>query len=210
MITAINKFDLDKDIRFITYAKFWIAKYIINAINKERNIISLPDRIMSKKIRILSAIDALNNKLKRMPTIDEVSHETGLSVDKINYILNVTMPLVSLNNPINDDCSIELQDVLSSEELSLEDMVIRNIDNEKLKQVIHSSLSEKEINVLYMRYGINGPIKTLQEIGNLYGITREGARLIISKAIKKLKQNWNECTVFAYEENKLVKKGGNL
>lgn len=210
MITAINKFDLDKDIRFITYAKFWIEKYIINAINKERNIISLPDRIMSKKIRILSVIDGLNNKLKRMPTIDEVSHETGLSVDKINYILNITMPLVSLNIPINDDCSIELQDVLSSEELSLEDMVIRNIDNEKLKQVIHSSLSEKEINILYMRYGINGPIKTLQEIGNLYGITREGARLIISKAIKKLKQNWNECTVLAYEKNKLVKKGGNL
>lgn len=207
MIIAIRKFDISQEIKFISYAKFWIAKYVMKAIKETKNVIKIPDSIICAEVKITKAFDSLSNKLQRTPTIEEISAETHLSIDKIGYVLKVSEPVDSLNRPLKEDSIEELQDFLVSEELPVDELVIKKMEEEKLMSEIHSCLTEKEITFLYLRYGITEKAKTLQEIGDLYGVTRERVRQIISKAIKKLKQNWNEGPDFVYEENNLVKKG---
>lgn len=194
LIEAAKRFDPSKGVRFISYAIWWIKQSILNAISVEGDIIKKPSKIQSISQKINNAYYYLKDSLNREPSVEEIQNflkRENVEIDKetIESNLFFKQHFVSLDTPILDsDESIFLSDIIS--QTGTEDIEKDLKDEDLLKSVneLLDSLSEREKQIIIHRFGLYGEEpKTLKEVGEIVGISRERVRQIEKRLIKKLR-----------------------
>ena len=190
LIIATDHFDVKRNTKFSTYAECWIKQAITRALTDKKRIIRIPHHIYDKTSKYRKVEDALENKLHREPTTEEIAKEMGISVSKVEDIIMWQNETVSITNTINDDDSLNLEDIIPSLDDEPEAIAFANTMQKEVRQILDEcSLNDKEKSVIIMRFGLNGEkILTLEEAGQRLGITRERVRQIEEKALFKLRE----------------------
>jgi RNA polymerase primary sigma factor len=203
LIEAIDRFDYTKGFKFSTYSTWWIRQSIIKAIADKGRLIRLPIHMLNTIRKCYFITKQLTQKLGREPTAEEISEHLGIPKEKVVKILHVAQMPGSLEAPINTDGSSELGDLIEYEESGVhEDTVFFMALQQLIKQVL-DKLSTREKRIIELRFGLDGEGPyTLEETGNILGITRERVRQIQNSALKKLKnfKLSKDLKEFTYEE----------
>lgn len=195
LIEAAKRFDPSKGVKFISYAIWWIKQSIINTLSQEGDIIRKPTKIQSLFQKISNAYFYLKDSLNREPSIDEIHSfllREGLEVEKdtIENYLFFNQHFISLDEPIlSQDEDIHLSDTISNS--GTEDIERKLIDEDILKSIdeLLDTLSPREKQILIHRFGLYGEEpKTLKEVGDIVGISRERVRQIEIRLLKKLRK----------------------
>ncbi len=190
--TAIEKFDLSSGNKLSTYATFWIRQAVQRAIEDNGSTIRVPVH-QQEKIRRLNKINTrLQQKLGREPSVEEIAKEMNLSTKIIKDLLNYSTNPISLNTPINDDNTTELQELLSSD--SYNKLESKMLQDELRKKILDSLYklcnTERELYIIIKRTGLDGKSpKTLEEIGKELCVTRERIRQIEEKVLERLRNS---------------------
>jgi RNA polymerase primary sigma factor len=197
LIKAASKYDFRKQVRFSTYASWWIKQAIVRALSNKRRTIRLPHRKEEKLRKINKAYNTLSQELKRPPNIDEIAKELGLKKREVETIVQLSSAVVSLDGPTQED-SGTLQDVIEDNSYIPERELLRaNLRERTLKFL--ETLLEKEKQILLYRFAFYGGKKyTLKKIGDEMGISPETVRQIEIRALRKLKENAEELREFVY------------
>jgi RNA polymerase primary sigma factor len=190
LIEAAKRFDPDRNVKFISYAVWWIRQAIFHALSEHSRVFRLPQKMSSQVSRIGNAREQLQAELLRAPTTAEVAKKTELSEEEVEALLMVSGEDLSLSSAVGEDGSMELGDTLEQATIpSVELELIRASFAEKIRAAV-SELDEKERAVIEMRFGLDGEEpRTLQEIGERLRLSRERIRQIESKAKEKLRRS---------------------
>ncbi len=190
LIEAAKRFDPSRNVKFISYAVWWIRQAIFHALAEHTRVFRLPPKLSGQVSRLGSARDRLAAELERAPTTEELAKETALSPGAVEDLLRVAGEDLSLSSAVGQDGSLELGDTLEQETIpAAEGELIRSSFEEQIRKIVEE-LDEKEREVIRMRFGLDGEEpRTLQEIGEALGLSRERIRQIESKAKEKLRRN---------------------
>jgi len=188
LIKAVEKFDYSKGNKFSTYATYWILQSLFRALCDQTRLIRLPVYISDKITKVYKTTIMLENKMGRKPQIDEIAHESGISIHKVKSVVDSILDMISLDGPIfnSQDEKNTLLDFISDRKLSTDSLIEKVEMNEKIGESL-SILSDKEEVILRMRFGIGSNYSyTLDEIGRRYKLSRERIRQIERCALRKL------------------------
>jgi RNA polymerase primary sigma factor len=189
LIKAAQRFDETRGFKFISYAVWWIRQSISHAIADQSRIVRLPVNQLGSVNRIKKEVSRLEQILNRAPTIEEIADAIDLAPDKINEIIKIASRHVSMDAPINTEDDTNFIDTFVSEDITRTDSILLK---ESLEHEINETLEvlePREKELICMFFGIGKSHEyTLDEIGEKFNLTREGARQVKEKAIKKLKK----------------------
>jgi RNA polymerase primary sigma factor len=177
-------------VKFISYAVWWIRQAIFHALSEQTRAFRLPPKLSGQISKVVLARQQLAAQLERAPTAQELAEKTELTEAQLSDLLQVAGEDLSLSSAVGEDGNLELGDTLEQETIpSVELEMIRASTEQQIRAMV-AELDDKEREVIQMRFGLEGDEpRTLQEIGDALGVSRERIRQIESRAKEKLRRS---------------------
>ena len=188
LMKAVDKFDSNRGYKFSTYATWWIRQAITRALADQARTIRVPVHMVETINKMVRVQRQLTLELNREPSEEEIAKKMNVSVDKVREVIKISQDPVSLETPIGEEDDSHLGDFLKDERtMSPEEYATVEMLKEELTNVL-LTLTDREEKVLRLRFGLDdGQCRTLEEVGQIFGVTRERIRQIEAKALRKLR-----------------------
>lgn len=188
LMKAVDKFDYSKGFKFSTYATWWIRQAITRAIADQARTIRIPVHMVETINKLVREQRNLLQELGQDPTPEQIAERMDMTPDKVREILKIAQEPVSLETPIGEEYDSHLGDFIEDEVIENPvDYTTRVVLREQLDEVL-DTLTDREENVLRLRFGLDdGKMRTLEDVGKVFNVTRERIRQIEAKALRKLR-----------------------
>jgi RNA polymerase primary sigma factor len=197
LMKAVSKYDFRKQVRFSTYASWWIKQAIVRSLSNKRRVIRLPHRQEEKLRKINKVYNTLSQVLMREPTLQEIAEEIGLQQEEVSSIINSSGSVASLDSTLSADSGSLYDVVVDTSFEPGSDLVKKSVRQDTLKFL--NALQEKERQILMYRFSfMSGKRFTLKKIGDELGISPETVRQIEMRALKKLRSFSDELKEYVY------------
>ncbi|EFX37097.1 RNA polymerase sigma factor RpoD [Streptococcus infantis] len=189
LMKAVDKFDYSKGFKFSTYATWWIRQAITRAIADQARTIRIPVHMVETINKLVREQRNLLQEYGQEPTPEQIAEKMDMTPDKVREILKIAQEPVSLETPIGEEDDSHLGDFIEDEVIENPvDYTTRIVLREQLDEVL-DTLTDREENVLRLRFGLDdGKMRTLEDVGKVFNVTRERIRQIEAKALRKLRQ----------------------
>jgi RNA polymerase primary sigma factor len=196
LMRAVGKYDYHKQVRFSTYASWWIKQSIVRSLSNKKRVIRLPHRQEEKLRKINKVYNTLSQVLMREPTLFEIAQEIGLGEAEVASILNSSGSVASLDSTLSSETG-SLHDVVEDNSFNPDNELMRKTLREDTMKFL-GGLQEKERQILLHRFSFTGKRYTLKKIGDELGLSPETVRQIEIRALKKLRSFSDELKEYVY------------